>query len=118
MDFFGKKISSKHLMKLWKKHFKDKPMPWIKAINFTEEEFLKVFHYTNKSLSLQKRRQKMIKEYGKLVPESLIMASVTKITRDSSGEQFYLIIRRVDSKDSEDNDLLHELKHIYNGDCE
>ena len=117
MNFYGKKISSKHLTKLWKEHFKDKPMPRIKAINFSEEEFLKVFRYANKSVPLQKQHQNLINEYGKLVPESSMVSCVTKVKRQS-GEQFYLIIRRIDSKDTEDNDLLHELKHIYNGDCE
>ena len=114
MDFNGKKISSKHLMKLWKEHFKDKPMPKIKAINFSEEEFLKVFHYANNPEKTQKH---MIDEYGKPTPVFSMMACTTKVTR-KSGEQFYLIIRRIDSKDSEDSDLLHELKHIYDGDCE
>ena len=114
MDFNGRKISSKHLMKLWKKHFKDKPMPKIKAINFSEEEFLKVLQFTyNPELT----HKKMIREYGKILPDTSIAASSTKVRRET-GEVFYLIIRRSDSKDSEDSDLLHELKHIYDGDCE
>jgi hypothetical protein len=111
LKFEGKKISKKHMGVLWKENFVDKPMSDnIKAYNVSKEEFFRIKHEV--TLDKEGVERKEFKEYGSIGNEEGVTAFVLPY------EDGYLIFRRIDSCYSKDSDLLHELRHIYNGDAE
>jgi hypothetical protein len=108
-------ISTKHLKSVWKKHFRDKPMPEVKAFNVSDEGFSQA----RQKFSHPRNNEAEVNEWGKVTSEDNTVAFVTKVLGSNDNmktkKEWYFIFRRVNSPYTETSDLVHELGHIYKG---
>jgi len=99
-----REISENQLRQIWNSQFSDKPFPKMKAFILADSEFIRVHKRLLESPCIHDTQ---IQEYGDTVPSEMFSAFVTITTEG------LLIFVRNNSTNTLDEDLEHELKHIY-----
>jgi hypothetical protein len=115
-NFDGNPISSDTLKKIWRNYFGDKLFPNVRAYNLKYSEFVRVIsEYEKSDPEFKKACEKAeLIEYGRLHTFQEIGAKLISLNPEKTE---FLILRRKNSRFTLENDLKHELEHIYNADC-
>ena len=109
ITFNGYRVSETKLAKVWLIHFTSEPFPRVQCYDLKADEFERVYRMIMESGMVTNRSEW---EYGKRV--KIEEASAFTV----SSETGYLIFRRERSPHTIEEDLEHELRHIFNGDIE
>jgi len=102
---FLEKIPLSRLKKIWKSKFSDKPFPNVRAFILEENEFIKTLQRLHESPCFKDTR---IIEWGRKTPLDKISGCVFQM--DTA-----IILVKQNSPYPIDDDLEHELRHIYSG---
>jgi len=113
MRFKERRISEDKLRKVWDKKFSNKPFPPVRGYRVKYKEFVKIFegYMQSDPIRAELTKKSEIREHG----SSGGLHNVTAFAIDTGVEGF-LIFVKTNSPLSLEEDLEHELRHIYNAD--
>jgi hypothetical protein len=106
----GRRINSDRIKDVWDKYFSDKPFPSVMMFETSFKNFQKAMKDYCESHPERDRRMKEaeLKEYGAVVNKQFTSAFVV-----NTNNGYYLILRSRTSSMSFEDDVMHELNHIY-----
>jgi hypothetical protein len=105
-SFKGKEISQDKLQQLWTENFPSKAFPSVRAWTLRPKHF---FKWHRQLVASGHTLDREVEEYGSKGPLHLTCAFVIR------GKAGYGIFRNSSSRFTEEEDLTHELGHIFRG---